>query len=199
MRKEVWVAFHRMSSEQRKNAWYDIHSLFETYCFIPFEVLLESLREAAQLPPAARGPSGWKWRILVSLSGIRCVRAGLAIGESRGTQAWRKFCNEKSPIVGEVFVGGIDGFGDASTEMLVRRLFAGDLKLPASGGGSVPLVPLDWSMSMLRNGGCLVVSEPKPGMVNHLIDDILLQGRLGNAAVAKRQARAALWFSSTHV
>ena len=66
-------------------------------------------------------------------------------------------------------------YGEQILEATVMGLFGGKLQLPTAGGGVAQLVPLHWSMSMVRNGSVLLVMEPEPGFVRNFTANTLLQ------------------------
>ena len=140
-----------------------------------------------------------------SLAAMRC-RQGAPLPESRGLQRWHTRCTSeglRSAVLQVVLAdengSGLDVGQERLLEPTVRQLFGGALEVQGVGGCGMRLVPLHWSMSMLRQGGVFMVTEPRPGLVCEFLADGLLQGLLAEAAVAKRAARLALWFSATRL
>ena len=79
---------------------------------------------------------------------------------------------------------------------MCEHIFKGLVTIPVLMGGYAKLVPLHWSMSMIRAANAYLVWEPRIGAVEKLTEE-LLGGHLAHATVPKRAARMSLFFSDT--
>lgn len=175
---EVWDALAAVPASKTQFACERIAELIQAHCFVPPSAILDCIRIACDLigDECSTQGSAISPRFTVSLTGVRCT-TGKDFRNVRGVQAWYEACRQAgfhSTVATLVFRDDDDTlpyWAESIVKRAVRQIFEGRLRVQAKGGGWVRLVPLHWSMSMLRNAAMIVVSEPWPGYTKKFLNE----------------------------